>query len=257
MNTQDNKYIRQLVDRWYAGYATPDEQDVLIHYFEKTESDKLPGDMAEDAMVFRALGLRRHTAVDTQLLAEIDTAIEAEKVRSINDNKPRRTWFAIWGAVGVAACITVILVIGLLNPQSIKDARKTTTPVIANNLPKDFEKKTLSQVTTETKTDIDESQDIPHKNKVEKQSTHTNTKVKIDIETTCDDDIIFIDDPAKGAALLAEVDMRIQNIKMSTQTALNRSETSIPDVPEYIIKDLPKIEKIIQQARSNITLTTI
>lgn len=228
-----------------------------MRYFEKVDPDTLPEDLAKDAVVFRALAMRQQSAVDPRLLAEIDAAVEAEKVQSQVVVKPRRPWFAIWGAVGAAACIAVVVVIGLLYPQTIKDTTGSTHSLLANNQTHNIDEVQKNDDTVRAKEETDTPTGITLPNNIEKTSPSSVQKAKPVVETVQDDGIVYIDDPTEGAAILAQVDSKIRNIAQTTQASLKRADIIIPQIPEDVLNNIPQLDEIIQKAVDNINGVTI
>lgn len=110
MNKADNiEIIRQLVERYYSGTATPDEVGVITDFFRQNDVDDLPEDLRADAMIFTETALAKATApVPDVLESRLESFID-----SLPEKTTRRRGVIIRLSLSAAAAVAVVLVIGL------------------------------------------------------------------------------------------------------------------------------------------------
>ena len=107
MNKADNiEIIRQLVERYYSGTATPDEVGAITDFFRQNDVDNLPEDLRADAMIFTETALAKATApVPDGLESRLDSFID-----SLPEKTTRRRGVIIRLSLSAVA---VVLGIGL------------------------------------------------------------------------------------------------------------------------------------------------
>ena len=110
MNKADNiEIIRQLVERYYSGTATPDEVGAITDFFRQNDVDDLPEDLRADAMIFTETALAKATApVPDGLESRLESFID-----SLPEKTTRRRGVIIRLSLSAAAAVAVVLSIGL------------------------------------------------------------------------------------------------------------------------------------------------
>ena len=110
MNKADNiEIIRQLVERYYSGTATPDEVGAITDFFRQNDVDNLPEDLRADAMIFTETALAKATApVPDGLESRLESFID-----SLPEKTMRRRGVIIRLSLSAAAAVAVVLGIGL------------------------------------------------------------------------------------------------------------------------------------------------
>lgn len=110
MNKADNiEIIRQLVERYYSGTATPDEVGAITDFFRQNDVDNLPEDLRADAMIFTETALAKATApVPDGLESRLESFID-----TLPEKTTRRRGVIIRLSLSAAAAVAVVLGIGL------------------------------------------------------------------------------------------------------------------------------------------------
>ncbi len=105
--------LQDLIEKFYAGETTEQEEDQLKAYFNLADSSK---DLAREKEYFMAMN-----SLKTK---ELDDTFEKELFKQINDEKPGRK-LKVWGysLSAVAATITIFLLVwfgtDILNPGEV------------------------------------------------------------------------------------------------------------------------------------------
>ena len=139
--------IRQLVELYYSGETTPEQDERLMSFFENADLSYLPVDLQEEAEVFRHLSALKPYD-DKDLLAEIDQAIEKEN----NAIRPKK--FSYWKfitSVAVAAAI-IFAALTFINDFSARESRQKmeNNNLQANTQVKTPAADTLTEITEPT-----------------------------------------------------------------------------------------------------------
>lgn len=92
--------IRELLDRWYAGETSPDEQRRLMNFFSEERS--LPDDLEEERALFEALGATGEVKMPDKYSDRIDAAMRREMSR-----KSLRMRMA-YMVTSAAACVALL-----------------------------------------------------------------------------------------------------------------------------------------------------
>lgn len=120
MNDRTYTYleIRGLLDRWYAGETTPDDERRLAGLLASAGTD-LPADLAADSALFAELTQLKteETPVPGELDRRIDSAIEREMSGAAGFGKAVRRRIAA-GIAGAAAVCAVVAGVFLHIPQT-------------------------------------------------------------------------------------------------------------------------------------------
>ncbi len=110
MNKADNiENIRQLVERYYSGAATPDEVGAITDFFRQNDVDDLPEDLRAAAMIFTEIALAKATApVPDGLEARLESFVD-----TLPETVMRRRGTIIRLSLSAAAAVAVVVGIGL------------------------------------------------------------------------------------------------------------------------------------------------
>lgn len=111
MNKADKiKNIRQLVDRYYDGMATPDEVGAITDFFRQCDIDALPEDLRADAMIFTEIAVTKATEpVPDGLESRLDSFIDTLPVREVS----RSRGVILRLSLSAAAAVAVVVCVGL------------------------------------------------------------------------------------------------------------------------------------------------
>lgn len=100
------KEIREMLDRWYSGLSTPDEQHRLAEFFSNAEG--LPEDLETERALFAAISgiidlpVEIPADLETRIESTLETEMARERRRASGVSKWRRRIIA---ACGAAACL--------------------------------------------------------------------------------------------------------------------------------------------------------
>jgi hypothetical protein len=109
-----NEHIRRLLEKFYEGQTSLEEEKELSAFFE---SGEVPSILLPDKQLFRSMQAASHPVeVPGDLESRLRSAIEAEESKDI---KTRRiNWFSLSGlAAGLAIILTVYLTVLRQTPQ--------------------------------------------------------------------------------------------------------------------------------------------
>lgn len=96
--------LRKLLERWYEGLTSPEEENILIREFSSRDTSTLPSDLAEERMIF--------TAMSTPPVSEIEA--EHAIYQAINSHSNNKNVFRRYFVrMAVAACTALILATGI------------------------------------------------------------------------------------------------------------------------------------------------
>lgn len=110
-----DKEIRAMLDRWYGGISTPEEERRLLDFF--ASDMELPPDLEEERILFRAIA--GTASEDVELPGEVARRIEETLDAEMSRKHAAVPMFAVWrrrfmAACGVAAvCLAVTLTVRL------------------------------------------------------------------------------------------------------------------------------------------------
>lgn len=105
-------HLRTLIEKWYEGTNTPEEEQAIMSWFAMTPEDEIPEDLAEERLIFSAIHYLPPAPHEAE--AAIDQVLGLSAV-----HKHRRYRIAAWQ--GIAAAVAVMLL--------------TITCVLFNNKP--------------------------------------------------------------------------------------------------------------------------
>lgn len=103
----DINEIRRLIDRYYDGSCSPDEELELEEYFCLTTDSELPDDLHAEAAMFRALAMAADSD-DIELPAGLD-----ERLNAVTADAPVRRKPVIIRYLSIAAAAAVVIAIGI------------------------------------------------------------------------------------------------------------------------------------------------
>lgn len=208
----DETTARTLLDRWYDGTATADDEDDLALYF--TTSENIPEDLKADAVIFALPAEKSHSMskdIPEDLMAQVNGAVIAEKAR-----KHRYTFW--YTAASVAACACIALVLGLSQSTELTP---TTDNTYANAVQKP--KESTSEAQTVTPSDIENAveNEIPAE-----APTAVPTKPRYAQAAKVYDDYHEVSDPAEAERIQLEVAALLSRSLNSTSKAAEKAMRS-------------------------------
>lgn len=96
--------LRKLLERWYEGVTSPEEEELLIREFSSRDTSALPADLAEERMIF--------TAISAPPIDEKEA--EAAISKAIGNVRSRKNMFCLHlSRLAAAACAAIALAIGV------------------------------------------------------------------------------------------------------------------------------------------------
>ena len=107
-------YIRHLLNKYYEGDTTLEEEFLLEAFFRDTPSCEIPEDMAIDSRLFTSLGLFHAGASEMEIPDDLFERISEISVSNAlhNDEIQRNRAIQI-GYIFAAACACLILILGI------------------------------------------------------------------------------------------------------------------------------------------------
>lgn len=115
-------HLRTLIEKWYKGTNTPEDEQAIMSWFAMTPEDEIPEDLAEERLIFSAIHYLPPAPNEAE--AAIDRALGLSAVR-----KHRRYRIAAWQ--GIAAAVAVML----LTITCVLFNNKPATPSLTANRP--------------------------------------------------------------------------------------------------------------------------
>lgn len=104
----DINYITVLLERFYDGSSSPDDESQLAKFFADTDPNSLPADLRADAELFRGLDAIRGETGDAQMPQELTCALD--KIMTPTPAVKTNIWPAIrrYASIGAAAAAAVV-----------------------------------------------------------------------------------------------------------------------------------------------------
>ena len=226
---------RELLDLWYQGNTTPEQEDLLYDFF--TSSNNIPEDLRAEALIFGHTSdtpVPQAPTIDPSLLAEIDTAIDTEKKASAKALSPNRFKRLAWlsSSIAVAATIALLIIFNIPTAPDSTLAVTTEHPAIASNSPHHSNNSKSAADTISANT-------IPANTNINVAQSHTSktTIHQSDPTPITDDGYEIIDSPEQAQAILQ------QSFALLKQS-FDRSSNSIKTSTETINNSIDKISQI-------------
>lgn len=116
----DINEIRRLIDRYYDGSCSPDEELKIEEYFCLTPDSELPDDLRADAAMFRALAMAAGSD-DIELPTGLD-----ERLDAVTADAPVRRKPVIIRYLSIAAAAALVLTVGIGLLTLSRPAEQTT-----------------------------------------------------------------------------------------------------------------------------------
>ena len=137
--------LRKLLERWYEGLASTEEEELLIREFSSRDTSTLPADLAEERMIFNAISAPPISE------KEAESAI----YRAIGNVPSRKNIFRRrLIRMAVAACAAIVLAIGVSIMQTSQEPQRggaliasIAVPDIGSGIPAPLENTGTSTVT--------------------------------------------------------------------------------------------------------------
>lgn len=211
---------RALLERWYDGTATTDDEDALTLYF--TSSEVIPEDLKADAAIF-ALPAEQSPSmsedIPADLMAQVNGAIIAEK-----SHKRRRTFW--YTAASVAACACIALILGISENAELTPATGRTYANVAQKPQSDtYEARTITPSSIEEVIDNDITTET---------TAPTPAKPRYAQASKVYDDYHEVSDPAEAARIQRKVAALLSRSLNSTGKAAERAMLNADKMTEHI-----------------------
>lgn len=119
--------IRFLIERYYCGETTPEQEKQLYEFFSSRNHLTLPPDLRAEADVFCIVPILGTQCPDEKLLRDVESAILKEQ------KKTRLSPIKLW-IISTAACLVIVFVLGLVflsGKDSPSDISGNTTELTA------------------------------------------------------------------------------------------------------------------------------
>lgn len=179
MSVNDISVIKKLLEKFYDGTSTDNEDEILREYFSNT--DEVASDLKADQILFSKLSALAEPQIpfdlDERLQAKIDEweAKEKQEVRTRKSIKIPR----IGAIIGVAASVLILISVGISLSRPSNHAILTNEPtpeeayaqtqkalsIFADALDKSFQQmETIEETTTKVNRQIE--QQINHLNQI-------------------------------------------------------------------------------------------
>ncbi|MBO5054084.1 MAG: hypothetical protein J6C44_07660 [Muribaculaceae bacterium] len=234
---------RELLDLWYQGNTTPEQEDLLYDFF--TSSNNIPEDLRAEALIFGHTSdtpVPQAPTIDPSLLAEIDTAIDTEKKASAKALSPNRFKRLAWlsSSIAVAATIALLIIFNIPTAPDSTLAVTTEHPAIASNSPHHSNTNLPSEPNnSKSAADTISANTIPANTNINVAQSHTSktTIHQSDPTPITDDGYEIIDSPEQAQAILQ------QSFALLKQS-FDRSSNSIKTSTETINNSIDKISQI-------------
>ncbi len=230
----DISHIRQLLDKWYDGSASPAEVDLLVEFFS---SDDVPAELEQDAEMFRLMNEadaeinEELLDVDLQmpdLVAEVNEAVNAENESPKKKFSPRLAWWTA-GTLAVAASLALVVI----NRQTpVSESTQISRPAATQELVAD----------AETPAEVPDTHEISEIVKPENSAPIHRAQVKTrkkaepqPVESVYDDELT---DPQQVYELMAMIDKKLATTFAAAGQAVTGSSEVLDDTFELINKKL-------------------
>lgn len=248
-NTIDIRQARELLNLWYQGKTTPEQEGLLYDFF--SSSDALPDDLKPEAVIFGHTSdgaVSEIPPIDPALLSEIDQAITIEKTKLAKTTKSNRFKHLAWFSSSIAVAATVALFIIFNAPT--EDSKLITGTIRQHSIavvasPQTANSSLDDANTSTTKTDTISVSTIPVNTnvKIAKSAPHKkNTKTHT---PNLDNGYKIVDSPDEALTILQQSFAYITH-------SIDRSYNSINTTTEGISNSLEKISQITNSISSNI-----
>lgn len=121
----DISHIAALLQRFYDGSSSPDDESLLANFFADADPNSLPAELRADAELFRGLDAIRAEAEDVQMPQELtrslDKIMSPPLAATINVGQALRRYVSIGAAAAVVVALSVAA-LTLTMPIRLTDA---------------------------------------------------------------------------------------------------------------------------------------
>lgn len=230
--------IRSLLDRFYDGKSTPEEESALREFFVGADTDSLPADLRDDARLFKAMNEAVVSAADA-----VPDDLESKLLAIIDENIPDKSHRGrvLRPLSWISAAATVALLLMLL-PLKHDDAIDDipSAGLVAENKVEVIITDT-SLVVAQPDNDANGiSLEIP---KPSQQSQMANADVAKESAGEPADPYREIDDPEEAARIMADAISLLGEKLAVADRSVKKSENKINDI-RTTIKNVFGDEKI-------------
>lgn len=114
MDKKESQYIRELLEKFYNGETSIEEEQKLTEFFKTTEV--LPQDLEGDRRMFMAI-------YNPSAMPEMPEGLEENIMRNIEREEGKRKWKIVGWVAAVAAMVTVIITLPFVFETRIDEGR--------------------------------------------------------------------------------------------------------------------------------------
>lgn len=127
MMNKDNRYINELLEKFYDGISTPEEEEILSRFF--SEAERVPEEFLADMKVFQAMAESLdNVAVPENLagkiIAGIDSTSAARKSAGFGKFRRRTLYYGAVAAIMALLMIPLVLKISSQEGQNKEEVGK-------------------------------------------------------------------------------------------------------------------------------------
>lgn len=220
--TTDINHIKSLLEKYYEGMTTPEEEKTLTEYF--SSATDIPEELEADRKLFAVLG-------DTSSYADLPADLDARIMAAVDNTtgakeKPTRrrfSWITVTGIAAAAAAIVVFLTMIpyptdiTMETDSVTLAR-TQTPDTSGNQPEE----TSEPVVTDTEKKTEKKEE--HKTVIQPSRTMRRVKNQAVAQTSATT-------ATDSVSMLSDEELRTLRVGMK---ALARAQKSIAQASQCI-----------------------
>lgn len=190
--TTDIKHIKSLLEKYYEGMTTPEEEKTLTEYF--SSATDIPEELEADRKLFAVLG-------DTSGYADVPADLDARIMAAVDNTtgakeKPTRRRFSWITVTGIAAAAAAIVVFLTVIPYPTDITMETDSVTLARTqTPANQPEETSEQVVTDTEKKAEEKEE--HKTVIQPSQTMRRVKnqaVAQTAATTATDSVCMLSD---------------------------------------------------------------
>lgn len=225
--------LRSLLQKYYDGETSPEEEMLIITFFSKTEAEYIPQDLTDDRQLFLSMKELLSSRIDMEipddLLGKINRGIMDNAIIASRDKKKNRKKPFVYSAVAAVACL--MLVLGLRYNASTSGLMHKAPDNMAKT-PSVTIKDTISIIAEPfvAKLHSEPSERKPSTDAPVHQTKHA--VAGIDVSPEVDDGYIEITDPEQAREIILEIGRLLANNSIKTNEAIHMVENTVEDYKE-------------------------
>lgn len=229
MTNSDIKHFKQLLELYYSGTASAEQEQILMRMAETADPQSVPEDLRIDVTMLRDLSALGH---DASAFATTLNEITAQNVKPTFTYRRKKRYLLI-STVAAAAIAAIVVFVGKIEKSDVSPHRISPTPVLAeasahdgsNQVKKPDDTPLLSQSAAKTVEKETTETLTPALASVESNATHhgKTNDLKVNTETHTAPMQIEVTDP-EVAAMIVERSLNLLATNITTSgEALNNS----------------------------------